>query len=208
MITVLIADNQALTREGIIALLSPVKNISVVGCADTPGDLQKQINKYRPGVVVMDRYFGTGEIVNLAEQFSSAHVLILSNSRQRDEIKALIDHGIKNYVSKACTSEELIEAIYATAKGQDFICDKTRDILFGDDLPADKVEEMPQLSAREAEIVHLIAEGLANKEIAERLFLSIHTIKTHRKNIIKKLGFTFKNAAELATISQSLTKLI
>lgn len=191
-----------------MALLSTVKDICVIGCANSLVDLQEQVYNHQPQVIVMDHHFDMGDFSNQEMHFAPAHVLILSNSSQRDEIQALMHQGIKNYISKGCTTDELIAAIYATAQGLDFVCDKTQKVLSGDSFSDEKSDELPQLSAREAEIVHLIAEGLANKEIAERLFLSIHTIKTHRKNIIKKLGFTFKNAAELATVTQSLTKLI
>ena len=59
------------------------------------------------------------------------------------------------------------------------------------------------LTDREEKVVHLVAEGLTNKQIAEKLYLSFHTVKTHRKNIIKKLGFTFKNTAEFSSLIQS-----
>jgi DNA-binding CsgD family transcriptional regulator len=64
----------------------------------------------------------------------------------------------------------------------------------------EKDDTIPQLSSRETELIHLIAEDLTNKEIADKLFLSVHTIKTHRKNIIKKLGFSFKNTTKLAQL--------
>jgi DNA-binding NarL/FixJ family response regulator len=208
MITVLLADNQALTREGTIALLTPVKDIKVMAIADTVTELKNLQQQHNAQVIVMDHYFDIGGITELANYFSPAAIVILSNSQQRAEVQELIDSGIKNHVSKACDADELVDAIYAAARGDEFNCVKTTRILYGSEQPAIKPDSISQLSSREAEIVHLIAEGLPNKDIAEKLFLSVHTVKTHRKNIIKKLGFSFKNAAELILVLGSLNDFI
>jgi DNA-binding NarL/FixJ family response regulator len=208
MITVLLADNQALTREGTIALLTPVKDIKVMAIADTVAELKNLQQQHNAQVIVMDHYFDIGGITELANYFSPAAIVILSNSQQRAEVQELIDSGIKNHVSKACDADELVDAIYAAARGDEFTCVKISRILYGSEQPAIKTDSISQLSSREAEIVHLIAEGLPNKDIAEKLFLSVHTVKTHRKNIIKKLGFSFKNAAELILVLGSLNDFI
>jgi DNA-binding NarL/FixJ family response regulator len=208
MINVLIADNQALTRAGIIALLAPVININVIGCADNIAELQQLTDKYQVQVIVMDQYFDVGEINDLSLYFNPEKVVLLSNNLQLSDLPGLKDIGIRSYLSKICKREELITAIHATAKAEEFICLKTRHMLFNAEPEPEKAEAIAQLSTRETEIVHLIADGLANKDIAEKLFLSVHTIKTHRKNIIRKLGFTFKNAAELILLLSSFNDFI
>ncbi len=167
---------------------------------------------YKPEIVVIDPYhdnaFSINDIKNIYSRFDFADILILSNKRQKSEILEIIELGVKNYVLKDCSPAEIIDAVYATAKGEQFYCKNTLQTIFGNDIAPNKTNGIPLLSIRETEIVHLIADGMANKEIAEKLFLSVHTVKTHRKNIIKKLGFTFKNATELILLISYLSDVL
>lgn len=204
MIDIVIADNQALTREGIISVLTPLKDVHLLGCATTPDLLNQMIRDHEPKVVIIDydfdHNFGPEEVKNISARFNFTNVLVVSNNQNRGTIMQIIDGGVKNHVSKYCPADDFIEAVYATANGVEYFCDSTSKILFGDKESLHLAENTPPLSSRETEIIHLIAKGLTNKDIADKLYLSVHTIKTHRKNIIKKLGFTFKNAAELVML--------
>ncbi|HEY0177633.1 MAG TPA: response regulator transcription factor [Pedobacter sp.] len=201
MIKVILADNQILTREGLTAVLSDSKDIHIAGKADTWEELEQMIIAVKPEVIIIDhnygRHFTINEVKNIRTHYDFIKILILSNRQNKNEILEVIDQGIKNYVFKECSIQEIINAVYAAARGEKFFCEKTMQTLFGHKLPPRKMDGLPLLSHRETEIVQLIAKGKANKEIAEILYLSVHTIKTHRKNIIKKLGFTFKHASEL-----------
>ena len=197
MINVLIADNQILTREGLITILSDYKDISIIGSASTLDELEQLLATTHVEVIILDiQHFAVSDIQHIRARYT-VNVLILSNRQNKNEILQIIEHGIKNYIFKESGAQEITDAIYATAKGEQFFCEKTVQTLFGHKLPPKKADGIPLLSHRETEIVQLIADGLANKDIAEKLYLSVHTIKTHRKNIIKKLGFTFKHASEL-----------
>ncbi|MVM31254.1 response regulator [Spirosoma sp. HMF4905] len=211
MISVLIADNQTLTREGLVNILSTTQDISVTGQATTSSELMQLVADLNPDVILVDTHyyahFSVSTLKDIQAQSALKKILVLSNSHSRTELLQSINQGIRNHVSKECSPEELIDAIHATAKGEKFLCTKTVELLLDNQPFTHQEEEVPSLSARETEIVNLIAEGKTNKEIAERLFLSIHTIKTHRKNIIKKMGFTFKNASELVLTLSSLNDL-
>jgi DNA-binding NarL/FixJ family response regulator len=202
MINVLIADSQLLTREGIASILSGITDIYVTGVVTNRADLEEMISAYKPHVIIID-HLNNSEIKKINTKLDFAHVLVLSNKQQKSEILELVSLGIKALVSKDCSRQELIHAVYAAAKGKQFYCENILQTLFGNKITGKSVDDIPSLSYRETEIIHLIAEGMTNKQIAEKLFLSIHTIKTHRKNIIKKLGFTFKNTAEFASLIQS-----
>jgi len=208
MINVLIADKQVLTREGLMALLANNKDIQVTGNAGTDAELEQMMIALKPHVLIIDHHysnhFNIDNIKSLTARFGFTRILILSNRQQREEILDFIEHNIKNYLFKECTPDEIIKAVYATARGEQFFCKNTVQTLFGDSEHLKKVPGISLLSPREIEIVHLVAEGLTNKEIAGKLFLSFHTVKTHRKNIIKKLGFTFKNATELISLTGSI----
>jgi DNA-binding NarL/FixJ family response regulator len=204
LIDVLIADNQPLTREGVKATLANIVDINIIGTVAYSIELEQLLITRKPRVIILDpnynQRFTAADIKNIKLKHSNTRVLVLSNRQSREEIQTLIDLGIKNYVFKECSREELVHAIYSAAKGEQFFCKNTFQTLFGNKLLPEKDDNIPQLSSRETELIHLIAEGLTNKEIADKLFLSVHTIKTHRKNIIKKLGFSFKNTTELAQL--------
>jgi DNA-binding NarL/FixJ family response regulator len=202
MINVLIADSQLLTREGVTSILSGIADVDVRGVVTNRAELEAMILAYKPDVIIID-HLANSEIKKINTRFDFSHVLVLSNKQQKSEILELVSLGIKALISKDCSRQELIHAVYAAAKGKQFFCENILQMLFGNKITGKSVDDVPSLSSRETEIIHLIAEGMTNKEIAEKLFLSIHTIKTHRKNIIKKLGFTFKNTAEFASLIKS-----
>ena len=206
MISILLADNQILTQEGIKATISGIIDMRIVGVASSVFELEQMTKKLKPTVVILDpnyNNFSINDIKRISSEFSRSRILVLTNRQAKNEIQQVLNSGIKNYVFKECSREELIQAIYATANGKQFYCQNTFETLFGSKLIPEKSTAIPTLSPRETELVHLIAEGLTNNEIAEKLFLSIHTVKTHRKNIIKKLGFTFKHIADIAAVIQS-----
>ncbi|MFD0764343.1 LuxR C-terminal-related transcriptional regulator [Mucilaginibacter lutimaris] len=207
MLKILIADNQIITYKGIASLLDDIAGFKIVGRAKDFNELSLMINQYQPNVVIVDHHLGDDfeakYLQNTFIPFDHTHIVLISNKQNRNEIVELADLGLKNYLSKECTQEELIQSIVCAAKGEQFYCEITMRTIFGKNLPTKK-SDTPILSIRETEIINLIAEGLANKDIAGRLFLSVHTVKTHRKNIIKKLGFTFKNASELILFTDYL----
>ena len=212
MVSVLIADNQTLTREGLVNILAATKDIRIVGQATTSAGLTRMVTALKPDVILVDTHYDdqfTIENLKITQEQSALNkILALSNKHSRHELLKDINHGIRNHLSKECSPEEIISAVYATAKGEKFLCTKTLELLLDNQSPLDQTNETPSLSVRETEIINLVAEGKTNKEIAEKLFLSIHTIRTHRKNIIKKMGFTFKNASDLVLMLGSLNDIL
>ena len=103
--------------------------------------------------------------------------------------------GVTSHLLKECEKDEIVEAIYKTYLGERFLCSKiTSSVLDADNVNTSSCEGM-KISDRELEIIALIASGNSNKEVAEKLFISTHTVTTHRKNILSKLGV--KNTAGL-----------
>jgi DNA-binding NarL/FixJ family response regulator len=207
MISVLIADSQILTREGIKSMLSDIIDIRIIGSAKSSVELEQLITEWRPRVVIIDHdynnRFTLQHLQDVYLKYNDTRILVLSNRASRNKVLEVINLGIKNYVFKECSREELVTAVYKTANDEQFFCQNTFETIFGRKLLPEREEMANTLSSRETEIIRLIASGMTNKEIAEKLFLSIHTVKTHRKNIIKKIGFTFKNAADLMRYTQA-----
>lgn len=212
MINVIVVGNRTLIQEGVTSVLSSVHDISIKGFADSVISILDLLAKSDVHVVIMDHHFLQNFDINKADKrdeiFGDSRLLLISDNYHKNEIQELIASGINNHVSNECSRAELIEAVFTTARSEKFLCSHIKLVLNENKILSKEIENIPSLSDRETEIIQLISIGLSNKEIAEKLFLSFHTIKTHRKNIIKKLGFTFKNASELALVISYLNDII
>lgn len=212
MINVIVAGNRTLIQEGVTSVLSSAQDISIKGYAKNGSEIIDLMKENDVDAIILDHYFiGDFDIKDSFtrnEIYGSTGFLIVSDHHHKNEIHGLIALGINNHVSNECSRAEFIEAVYSTAKSESFLCSQMSHTLFGNKFAPREIENISSLSDRETEIIQLISTGLSNKEIAEKLFLSFHTIKTHRKNIIKKLGFTFKNASELALVISYLNDII
>lgn len=200
-VKILIADNSFLIREGFKSIIKSNADFKLAGQAEKAEDLNEKLFTYRPNVLIIDYssiYFCIDDILVIHEQFPTVNILAVTNPQSKSTISKAIENGVVSHLLKDCGKEEIIEAIYSTSKGQKFFCGKILDVILKEkELPAslsvlttsERVScDGIKLSPREIEIIQNVAEGFSNKEIAERLFLSIHTVTTHRKNIMSKLG--------------------
>lgn len=209
-IKVLIADNSYLIREGFRSIVTANADLKLVGEADKAENLAEKLLLHSPNVLVIDYsslYFCIDDIQVIHQQFPEVNILAVTNPQSKIVISKAIENGVLSHLLKDCGKEEIIEAIYNTAKGQKFFCGKILDVILKDKetTAAEKVScEGIKLSAREIEIIQNVAEGLSNKEIAEKLFLSVHTVTTHRKNIMSKLGVNNTAGLMMFAIRQEL----
>jgi DNA-binding NarL/FixJ family response regulator len=196
MIRILVADNSVLVREGLKSLLRDMPVFSIEEVAENSG-LLNAIKKYKPQVLVIDpQSFGvnTKQITDLKNQFENLNILAITNILPKEEISSFLNSGVTGYLLKDCDKQEICEAIENTRMGNRFLCGKIVDVLMSEAeikiTPAyvKKIScEGLTVSEREVEIIKHIALGLSNKQIADKLYLSLHTINTHRKNIMQKL---------------------
>lgn len=204
-IKILIADAHILTREGIKALLSRRKDLQILGEAIESKTLIQQLNNITPDIVIIDinipGHFSLDDIDYIRKNYPEVGVLVISYNQNKENVLKALDLGINSYLLKECDEEEIINAVYATARKEKFFCGKVMDAIL------EKVKhncsagntcydcQPVSLGEREVEIIRLIAEGCTTKDISEKLFLSFHTVSTHRKNIFKKL--LIRNSSEL-----------
>ncbi len=193
-IRILIAEPNYLVRKGIETLISEQPDFDSCPSVFNSKDLFSSMGLYHPDVIIADyNHFPEGvEILkNIRKKNTDARILIITDPKNKSEISRALELGACSYLLKECDQEEIIEAIYKTAQNQNFFCSR-----IVDHLVFQEKEELQSNSSscggltiteREIEIVRLVAEGLSNKEIAEKLFLSAHTVTTHRKNIMSKL---------------------
>lgn len=199
MISVLIADNNYLSRLGLYTLLSSSANFEVDYTEDDSFEnLMACIKKNKPRILVLDFQslnINSKQISTITKTFKRLQVLAITDYMSRTEMQSALDSGVRSYLLKECDKDEIIEALHATHNGERFLCGKVAYFLANSqelDVMRPELERVScqglGITDRELDIIRLISEGLSNKLIADRLELSTHTVNTHRKNIMGKLG--------------------
>ncbi|CAD6000215.1 response regulator transcription factor [Agreia sp. COWG] len=198
MITVVLADDQQLIRAGFSALLSNEADIEVVGEAATGSAAVEAVNRLRPDVVLMDIRMPDGDGIWATEQIvqdasnAATHIVIVTTFELDDYVVNAIRAGASGFLVKDTEPVELIRAVRVVARGDALLSPGVTRTLIervagGLAAVVDDATLTP-LTLREREVLELVGRGLTNDEIAERLFLSPLTAKTHVSRIMQKLG--------------------
>jgi DNA-binding NarL/FixJ family response regulator len=216
MINIILADDHTIIRDGIKALLSDASDIEVVGQVSNGQDLLDLLATTTADVVLMDLNMpvlsGFDALPLLREKFPQVRVLVLSMLDHEKYIYQVMEAGALGYVLKNAGRDEIVYAIRTVASGRQFICTEIGLSVLHKlvQTPAagtgGNVKKPSDLSNRETEVLKLIAEGLTNAEIADKLFTSKRTIETHRQNIIEKTGA--KNTAALIKYAMENSLLV
>ena len=197
MIRLLLADYSDLSRIGLKTIFQSNTDIQVVGEAKSNEELKRLISEVEVDVVMID-YTSNNfniEIVSDCKAIRpNVHFIAITPLQSREVLINAIRHGIKSYIKKDCDEQEILDSIPSTANGDKFFCGRILETIQRNDININHLEYEPlsclpvSLSQRELEVIQLIAEGKTNVQIAEDLFISTHTVNTHRKNIMFKLG--------------------
>ncbi len=186
-----IADGQPLTRAGLKHLLDSRNNMSVVAEFDSAEALYASNEHLGADVLIVDHSSLDMVLPDglklLASRFIRTAVLIVSGDKEKENVIKVMSTGVQGYLTKSCSEAEILNAVNATAKGDKFFCNKVLDILMDSHLTKEVDCEPTNLTSRETEVLQHIARGLSSRQIADTLSLSLHTVNTHRKNILKKL---------------------
>src|SRR5712692_6193858 len=196
-ITVLLADDHTVVRQGLRALLVVEGDIEIVGEADTGRQAVQLAKKLMPDVVVMDIAMpllnGLEATRQITKQVPTSKVLILSSYSDDEYVQQLTEAGAAGYLVKQTAANELLKAIREAQRGNAYfspaIAKRLRDQCreaFVTGQPGNKRTDY--LTTREAEVLQLIAEGRANKQIAAELCISIKTVEKHRQQVMNKLN--------------------
>jgi DNA-binding NarL/FixJ family response regulator len=190
---VFIVDDHYMVVEGIRSLLQNEKGIEWAGHAMNAASCLAFLQRQQPDIILMDINLPDKSGIDLCrevkEKYPSVFIIGLSTFNQQSFIQKMMDSGASGYVLKNATQEELMEAISVVIKGKIYFSDEASQVLTKSD--ANPI----LLTRREKEVLELIAEGLTNNEIAQKLFVSPTTIDTHRKNLLAKFGV--RNTASL-----------
>jgi DNA-binding NarL/FixJ family response regulator len=191
---IFIVDDHYMIVEGIRSLLQYQKGIEWMGHAMNAASCLAFLQQEQPDVILMDINLPDMSGIDLCKEVKSRykgiHIVGLSSYNQQSFIQKMLDNGASGYVLKNATREELVDAIDTVMNGKIFLSTEA-------ELTVKKNEDSktPIITRREKEVLLLIADGLTNNEIALKLFISITTVETHRKNLLAK--FEVKNTASL-----------
>jgi len=196
MIRVILAEDHHLVRQGIRSLLEAAPDIIVVAEADNGQAAVDLVRELNPEVLVTDinmpRLNGIQAAVQIRELDLPTRVVILSMHADPILIRQALRQGVKGYLLKRSLTDELLLGVRAAARGETFLCPGVSDLVMSDFLAASALSEatngFDQLSAREREVLKLVAEGYTNKAIAEMMHVSIKTVEKHRANVMTKLN--------------------
>ena len=199
---IILADSNDLVRVGMRTILSTQTAFKIVGEARNKEELIQIVKNFGAAVILID-YTSPGFDIDVIPKIlafqPAVKFLAITPDQSAQTLVNALRSGVKSYVKKDCELSEIISAVEETGKGNKFFCGQILETIQRASIDVNDIDfesfscEAVIVSERENEIIVLIAEGMTNAQIAEYLFLSNHTINTHRKNIMAKLGV--KNTA-------------
>ena len=198
MIKVAIVDEHPVVCDALSALIQNADDIDIVGTNSNIDEFIIEANNILVHVVLIVIYKPEPkELVNikiLSDRFPKLKILVLSMHRNEEFFLKLIKSGAKGHISRDTDRSEILEAIYTLRNGYEFNAKTITNILLSSYLTdkdidnREKETRQKNLSVREMEVFKLFAEGFSNREIAEKLFISVRTVETHKNNIMKKIN--------------------
>ena len=195
-IRVLLVDDHAIVREGVKMILAKEPDFEVVGEAQDGRQALELVERMKPNVVVMDismpEMGGIEATQQVKERYAGVNVIALTMHEDESYVFKLLRAGAAGYVLKRAAAQDLVQAVRAAAKGEAFLYPSVARKVVEDYLKrveaGEERERYDGLTEREKEILTHIAEGLSNQQIAQKLYISIKTVQTHRAHILEKLG--------------------
>ena len=213
-IRVLIADDHALFRRGLIMVLEAEPDIEVVAEAQDGTEVIGKAEEFVPDVLLMDvrmpKLNGIEAARAIRESVPSAKIVMLTVSDEEDDLFDAIKAGANGYLLKEISIEEVADAIRAVVQGQSLISPSMASKLLNEfNTLVKRAEEKqqfpaPRLTDRELEVLKLVAQGMSNREIAEHLYISENTVKNHVRNILEKLHLHSRMEAVVYAVRQNI----
>jgi DNA-binding NarL/FixJ family response regulator len=177
----LIVDDHPMVQEGLVSLLSNHKRIGQISTADCGKNALQLLSRENIDLVFLDINLpdtnGIDLCYKITKEYENTKVVAVSSFNNKSFFKKIIDNGGKGYLLKNSTSDEIVHAVDQILDGK---------IYFSIDVEKEQKKDKILLTRREIDILEQITEGLSNQQIADKLFISVHTVNTHRKTILAK----------------------
>lgn len=197
-IRVLIVDDHPMVLEGMKAVLSNFDYVTVVGTACNAFGAMDLLKAIPADIAIVDinlpEVNGIELTAKIKKDFPQVKVLAMSTFTERSYISQMIQNGASGYLVKSASKEEIEAAILGVKEGKLYLSIDNHALGLNTD-----ISDVPVVSRREKEVLQLIVDGLTNPQIAEKLFISLHTVDSHRKNLLTK--FNVNNTASLIRIA-------
>ena len=209
MIKILLIDDHEMVRMGLSAYLSLQSDMKVIDEASNGEEGQQKALALKPDIIlmdlVMDEMDGIESTKIILSKWPEAKIIILTSFLDDEKVFPAMEAGASSYLLKTSTASEIAEAIRSTYKGQVVLESEVEEKLQSD-LKGNYYALYEDLTAREKEVLTLIAEGCSNQEIADRLFITLKTVKTHVSNILMKLDVDDRTQATIYAFKHGFIK--
>ena len=187
-----IAESNFVIREGLKSVFSRQPEVEVVGVTEKSALLKDEILSSNPQVLLINydtHDFHASDVMQSLRLIPGLRVVGMTPTCDPDTLRKLLDAGLCAHLMSDCDQDEIVDSVISSARGDKFFCGKVIDILNASKgNPSEHTCEPVSISERELEILQLVAQGLTTKQIAEKVHLSFHTVMTHRKNMMGRLG--------------------
>lgn len=198
-IKVLVVDDHPMVLEGMKTMLAQINFVHLTGLAANAFEAMEKMKQDEPQIVITDinmpEVSGIELTAKIKKEYPKASIIAMSTFKERSYISQMIQQGAAGYLVKSASKEEIEEAILSVHEGKLYL---SLDLNMTA-TEQKEIKNVPVLSTREKEVLQLIADGFTNPQIAEKLFLSMHTVDSHRKNLLTKFGVN--NTASLIKIA-------
>ncbi|MCW8311743.1 response regulator transcription factor [Sphingobacterium sp. InxBP1] len=208
MIKIAITDDHPLLLEGLKNIINAHEDYEVVGMYTSAADLFNHIESDHPLVLLLDINLpdanGIDLVKGLKENYKDLKIVAFSVHNELAVINSILNEGADAYLQKNAHGYEIIAAITQVLLGNRYICEKTQAIL--NKKTDTGLKQVPKLTRREKEILSYVAKGLTTNQIADALFISSHTVESHRKNLMEKFQTKSVTAAVKSAIEYGLIR--
>ena len=205
-ITVMLVDDHQMVRLGLSSYLNMQDDLAVVAEAVNGLDGVQKAKQHRPDVILMDFVMDEMDGIEASKAIllenPEAKILILTSFLDDEKIFPALAAGVKGYILKTSQANEIAASVRKIAEGQDVISDSVRAKIYEKKHAQPELHE--ELTARESEVLKEIAKGLSNQEIADELYISLKTVKTHVSNILSKLQVEDRTQAAIYAIKHKI----
>lgn len=198
-INLVIVDDHPMVLEGLRSMMAQISFVELADTVTNAYEAMEAIATHKPDVVITDinlpEVSGIELTAKLKKEYPTIKVIAMSTFNERSYVMQMLQNGADGYLVKNATKEEIEEAILSVYEGKMYMSVDTNI----SSLDKQEIKNMPVISSREKEVLALIAEGFTNAQIAQKLFLSVHTVDTHRKSLLTKFGVN--NTASLIKVA-------
>jgi two-component system, NarL family, nitrate/nitrite response regulator NarL len=198
-IKVLVVDDHPMVLEGMRSMLTQIDFVTISALSGNAFEAVENIRLFAPDIMITDinmpEISGIELALKVKTEFPTVKIIAMSTFKERSYISQMIQNGAAGYLLKSASKEEIEEAILSVYEGKLYM---SLDINLSSN-EKQEINNIPVLSSREKEVLQLIANGMTNPQIAETLFISLHTVDSHRKNLLTKFGIN--NTASLIKLA-------